>query len=227
MVYLIELEENETKDLFVKVLQKLPIIKQKELLRYHDIADTRRSLVGYCQMQLTLADMTGIPLSNIILSKKQFGKPYAKDIEHIDFSISHSQNRTVTVATSKGRIGIDIEFNRPIVFRKVCSFFTIQEQSLIGFPSDISAEKFYKLWTLKESYLKYEGKGFHIPITDIEFQSIDDLVRYYSRQNQQLYFNHVDIGNDYTASLCTDFQIDSITVKHIKESLLYENYINT
>ena len=71
MVYLIELEENETKDLFVKVLQKLPIIKQKELLRYHDIADTRRSLVGYCQTQLTIADMTGLPLSNIIFSKKQ------------------------------------------------------------------------------------------------------------------------------------------------------------
>jgi len=44
VVYLIEIEENGTKDLFVEVLQKLPIIKQKELLRYRDIADTRSFL---------------------------------------------------------------------------------------------------------------------------------------------------------------------------------------
>lgn len=88
------------------------------------------------------------------------GKPYlvGKDAY---FSISHS-TQWVALAVSDTEIGADIQVISPIRSSVLRRCFTNEEQEWIG--SD--AERFTRLWTQKEAYAKYTGRGITAPLPD-------------------------------------------------------------
>jgi 4'-phosphopantetheinyl transferase len=96
-------------------------------------------------------------------------KPFLKENVGIHFSISHTRGLSACVL-SKFCVGLDVEKiradYRPAVAKKV---YTNSEIQRIDTPKD-----FYKLWTLKESYIKAIGLGFRFNPKYIEFD-LDDL----------------------------------------------------
>lgn len=98
------------------------------------------------------------------------GKPYLKN-SSINFNISHCNNIVVVIISNKN-VGIDIEdikeFKKSII-RKV-----LTNNELIDLLSaNNKKEYFFKLWTLKESFLKAIGTGLSYGMQNIEF-SIKD-----------------------------------------------------
>lgn len=98
------------------------------------------------------------------------GKPYLKN-SSINFNISHCNNIVVVIISNKN-VGIDIEdikeFKKSII-RKV-----LTNNELIDLLSaNNKNEYFFKLWTLKESFLKAIGTGLSYGMQNIEF-SIKD-----------------------------------------------------
>lgn len=91
------------------------------------------------------------------------GKPYVANDENFHFSVSHT-GMFVAVGYAKEEIGIDIEqVNRPLDRKSIAaSVFTQEEQRYIfSAPEEqVRLLRFAKLWTAKESYLKYLGRGF-------------------------------------------------------------------
>jgi len=85
--------------------------------------------------------------------RSEYGKPYFKDSD-IFFSYSHCKN-AVACAVSKSEIGVDIELIRevkPAVIKRVCCE---NELKIIK-----NAEDFIKIWTMKEAFAKFTGRGF-------------------------------------------------------------------
>ena len=79
------------------------------------------------------------------------GKPYLKS-ERIFFSVSHTQNR-LFIAFSSENVGIDAEYEeRNSNFLPVLKKFSAEEKNLIR-----SERDFLRLWTKKESVVKYLG----------------------------------------------------------------------
>ncbi len=78
------------------------------------------------------------------------GKPYT---EVSPISISHS-GEFVLVGIHNGDIGVDIEIIKPFDERLITRYFTKDEQDFIKCDAD-----FFKIWTIKEAYLKLLGIG--------------------------------------------------------------------
>lgn len=101
------------------------------------------------------------------IKEGEYGKPSFEDIP-LHFSLSHSGN-TVACAVSDANIGLDVEENlkhRPQVAER---FFTEAEQGRLSDASDKGCE-FARIWTAKESALKFIGKGLHMPLLDVHTQ---------------------------------------------------------
>lgn len=117
--------------------------------------------------------------------RDEMGKPYLKD-SALHFNVSHS-GEYLAVAVSESPVGIDIQETKMIrdgMYRKVVR---PQENALIG---DDRQKDFLRLWTLKESFVKAEGKGLRISMKDYYFEKAND--RYfvnYGGQNRGWMFN--------------------------------------
>ena len=97
--------------------------------------------------------------------KDEYGKPYIENHE-VEFNVSHS-GEYLAIAVSEFPVGVDIQEPKNIkdgMFRKVVQE---EETELIG---DNRQKDFLRLWTLKESFVKAEGKGLRISLKDYYFQ---------------------------------------------------------
>ena len=128
------------------------------------------------------------------------GKPYIENGIH--FNISHS-GEYVVIAIDNNIVGIDIEKREDRqVDKLIKKVFTNEEQNYIAKQED-KIGVFYKLWTLKESYMKYTGKGLSISPDKIEFCIKDNDIKLKDDiKDLSFYVNETHI-NGYTISLCT------------------------
>lgn len=98
------------------------------------------------------------------------GKPYLEN-SNINFNISHC-NDVVVVVISDKNIGVDIEdiksFNK-FVAKKILT----DNEKIDLLSSNNRNEYFFKLWTLKESFLKAIGTGLSYGMKNIEFKIKD------------------------------------------------------
>lgn len=103
-----------------------------------------------------------------LLQKGDYGKPYLKGYEALQFNLSHCEGY-LAIALSEKPIGIDIEKIRSVkegVMKKV-----LTEKEFSSAIKDKEPMKaFCSYWTLKESYLKYRGEGFHFNPKMVEFE---------------------------------------------------------
>lgn len=87
----------------------------------------------------------------------EYGKPYLKDLSGVHFNISHSGNMAMCVLHEKP-VGADIELVRPPrpgLEQKIMS----ESERQVFSRCDDKVKFFYRVWTLKESYMKYTGCG--------------------------------------------------------------------
>ena len=105
----------------------------------------------------------GLVPEEIVTDKHEDGKPYIKGHEDFFYNLSHSGEMAV-IAYGDEPVGVDVERVRykrtdEEVARR---FFTENEVEYIlagGAYDEAAAERFFRVWTRKESYLKLMGYG--------------------------------------------------------------------
>ena len=94
------------------------------------------------------------------------GKPEA---EGVFFNLSHSGQWAVC-AIGDGPVGCDVEEIASVREGIAERFFTENEvQYLAQFEGERRNEEFFRLWTLKESYMKMTGEGMSLGLDRFEF----------------------------------------------------------
>jgi hypothetical protein len=109
-----------------------------------------------------------------LIRRGEYGKPYfTGTLADISFSLSHS-GRYIAVLYAdlrQGEVGLDIEDvgrgmdggarNRdPVRLMKIAErFFTREETEWVRESPEDLPDRFFKIWTGKESYIKYTGRG--------------------------------------------------------------------
>lgn len=122
-----------------------------------DICICPESLLKYTIKEITGKSLIKKDIS-IAYEYNEFGKPYLKS-NNLFFNISHS-SEWIAVVCDLAEVGIDIERIRPAEPRMICRLFSDEEIGYIN--SGLCSERhrrFTKLWTIKESYVKYIGTG--------------------------------------------------------------------
>jgi len=128
-------------------------------------ADRRRESSAEGRRILSLLDeqIMGKTISDQFFSYEPGGRPYFTD-HHADFSISHSRNMAAvaffpSLERTPCRIGCDIQYVDP---HKSCveisrRFFHASEQAYIEQEGEERIRNFYRIWVLKEAWLKLHG----------------------------------------------------------------------
>ncbi|MBQ3791608.1 MAG: 4'-phosphopantetheinyl transferase superfamily protein, partial [Clostridia bacterium] len=145
------------------LLAFLPAERSSRILRMKDPETKRQSAAAWTLLRYAL-QVSGFPgcLESVIADEN--GKPYFKDSPSLRFNLSHS-DRWALCGISSFEIGVDVEKNRENTLRLARRYFSEEENRYLdSLPESEKESGFTRLWTLKESYLKADGRGLSYPI---------------------------------------------------------------
>ena len=93
------------------------------------------------------------------------GKPFLADIP-LSFSLSHS-GEWVVCALADREVGCDVERVRPVRTAVAGRYFRPEEAATIAAAPtpDERYDRFFRYWTLKESFVKALGSGLRLPLS--------------------------------------------------------------
>jgi 4'-phosphopantetheinyl transferase len=153
--------------------------EQARAARFKFERDRRRYAVGRGALRGILATYAGCQPGEIRFAYGPHGKPMLADstaAEGLEFNASGSEELAVCAVTVGKSIGVDIEFCRPIEdnsFLDQC-LTTAERKALYDLEPVPKLTAFYRLWTLKEAFLKATGEGLSRPMTSVEFDLTSD-----------------------------------------------------
>lgn len=154
--------------------------EKERISRFFFQDDAKSSLIGRLMLRKFVHLSTSIPYEEIKLGRDGHGKPYLMGVGETasSFNVSHQGDFVVLAGNTKHNIGIDImkiepppDKNIPEFFRLMNRQFSEHEWKTIhSFTSEMEQIAcFYRIWCLKESYVKNTGFGITVPLQEISF----------------------------------------------------------
>ena len=138
--------------------------KRKEKIRRYMYPKDRKQSLGAGLLLNKVLPSHGV-LSNDI-EYEENGKP---KIQGIYFNLSHS-GEMVICAVSEKPVGCDVEKIKEANLKVADRFFSENEvEYLKTFDEKSRASEFFRLWTMKESYMKMTGEGMRLALDQFEF----------------------------------------------------------
>jgi 4'-phosphopantetheinyl transferase len=157
---------------------------QEKMYQYRNRDDRLRCLAGGLLTERILKGR------EIRFTKR--GKPFIPEGPH--FNLSHSGNFTCMAVSPDSPVGIDIEFLRDEDFPALARIaFHPEERNF--FLQKPDAERFFMIWTLKESYIKMLGLGFSLEPRSFSILSLSG--------SEPVSYQNLHAINGYSLSLCT------------------------
>jgi 4'-phosphopantetheinyl transferase len=148
----------------------------------------------------------GIKPADIQIIRGENGKPSIAGYPDFYFNISHSGEQVV-MAYGNAPVGVDVERLRDKESHIAKRCFTEDEFSYISKTEDKHGERFFKIWTMKESYLKLTGQGISVPLNSF-YVNPDELAAY-KKDSEESYkrlpvrFEFADLDG-YVLCICAD-----------------------
>jgi 4'-phosphopantetheinyl transferase len=165
VVYVASIRPSESAD---RLPMHLTADEQADAARYHFDDDRRRFAVGRSLVRELVGSYLGIPPGEVALTRTPFGKPQlAASTPRVHFNVSHSGDLVVAAFAAEA-VGVDIERIRASLdldaMADVC--FSGPERAVIFGRPDGQAERFFRFWACKEAWIKADGRGLSLPLTD-------------------------------------------------------------
>ena len=121
---------------------------------------------------------------SIEIKKHEHGKPYIYGADNWHFNISHTDGM-VGIAISDEPVGIDVERIRDADLRIAKRFFTVSENYYIE-NTACKDKRFFEIWTKKEAYLKYTGKGLSLSLKAFDVFSLPCAVESFEKDGYMI-----------------------------------------
>lgn len=131
-----------------------------------------QSLAGKCLLLHGLEKRMNKRISedDIMMEKLEHGKPYLVNHRDIEFNISHSGDFAIC-SISMHSTGVDIENTD----RKNTDILPLKKTFTCKEREKYNLEDFFRIWVMKESYLKMKGTGLSYDMTKLETDEINDV----------------------------------------------------
>jgi len=190
--------------LFLELLNKVNSSKKDRISRFLRRQDAQACLFADLLTRSMLIDRSGLSNSEISFSASAFGKPQFNNPLPVHFNVSHSGD-WVVCAIDTQEVGIDIEQMTEIDLSISKDFFSDAEFTAI-IESDDPGSKFFEYWTLKESYIKYTGKGLSERLDSFRINLRQDgeiTVETNGSVVEGVWFRQYEIEDGYKMALCS------------------------
>lgn len=185
-----------------ELMDGLPEIRKQKILKCKQPEARKQSLGAGLLLRYLLKEQ------RLRDSEITFGSNGKPEMEGICFNLSHSQNMVICAVGEKS-VGCDIEqiFKAP---EKVASrFFSKSEiRYLNGVSVENRNQEFYRLWTMKESYIKMTGEGMRLPLDRFEVNFEESIPIYREGEKQNCFVKEYQLSQrgqlPYHISVCAE-----------------------
>jgi len=168
--------------------------KQK-IYKYVNKVDQLRSLGSIIlQKEYISSFYNNLSFEDIHICYTDNGKPYYEDLK---YNISHDDDIVIIVYSNNldDDIGVDVMKCKNVDIDKFLNCFTSFEKMYL------SNETFFKYWCAKEAFLKAIGKGLLIDLNLVEFNIINNTIKY---ENNIYYVEFIKIPEYICAYVVID-----------------------
>jgi len=157
----------------------------QEWLRYRVEKKRHEHLAARALVRTVLSQYAPIPPEAWRFVRSPTGKPaidwaqvktrlsnIPSEAADLEFNLSHTDGMILCAVTRGAAVGVDVEDAcRPVEFLPLARrFFAPAEIALLeNLPPDQVPHTFYRLWTLKEAYLKAQGAGLTTALESFSF----------------------------------------------------------
>ncbi len=180
------------------LMEHLGAERREKTLRLLQPEDRKLSL-GAGMLQREILSRHGKDVRDIYLGEN--GKPL---IEDFCFNLSHTTGRVV-FALSDREVGCDIEKVKTALLDVAERFFCPAERRYLdGFSTGEEQNRaFFRLWTMKESYMKMTGEGMSLPLDCFEIRLGDgaEVCVFRKGKREDCFVREYDMG-EYQIAVC-------------------------
>ncbi len=169
--------------------------RKKKILRYMR-TDSRKQGLGAGLLLNQVLRQYGFHMEDITYGAH--GKP---EVKGLFFNLSHSHDY-ILCAVSDHPVGCDIEKIGLLRPKLANRYFTDYEVDYLNQYGDIEKEDaFYRIWTMKESYVKMMGEGIQLGLKRCEFQIGDSVCVYLDGKQSDCHIKEYRLEG-YKVSVC-------------------------
>ena len=148
--------------------------------RFAFARDRRRFAVARAALRLLLGAHQQTPPAEIALTFGPHGKPTPLSDARglvVYFNVAHSDGLALIAMSRNREVGIDVERIRPMpgLDEFIAQHLAPAERRALACAAPAhSLATFYRLWTLKEAYVKADGIGLRVPLNDVDVSSVGE-----------------------------------------------------
>ena len=188
---------------FFAAYAAVPAARREKVDRLRAPSAKRLSLCAGALLADALRER-GVREADMELSEGAYGKPYLPRRPDVQFSLSHSAGRAMCV-TADRPVGCDIQWTAPRDLRIARRFFSEEECRAIfaGETEEARQALFFRIWALKESFLKCIGLGLALPMNVFSIVPEGDRIVLRQSYDSGCYrFLEPDAGAGYVSACC-------------------------
>lgn len=228
-IYIADTTALSDEELFWKYMDQVDETRRKKVFQCRREEDRKRSLLAGYLIQKGMKERmqrrdgqapvtVPLPLSYAFAAD---GKPCILNEPDIHFSLSHS-GKYVTAVFDEAETGIDIQYHRELKTDVAKRFFSEEDRKLSGvFGENGNEQYFYRLWTIKEAYMKLTGEGLRqgLDSTIIVPDETDKTIgRIRKREGEQgaWYRLYDTLIEKYSLAVCSFSQISDTEIKEVR-----------
>ena len=192
------------KHVFEELLPYISVDEQERIKRFRRYEDALRGLTSKMLLRFIIASLLGKQNQDIHFDKNAYGKPFLSGTSDFYFNLSHSGD-WVVCGVDNMPVGIDVENIHDVDLNLSKRFFSEDEHNyLLTLDSNRRRETFFEFWTLKESYIKADGRGLSIPLNSFSFSFEGRNINFKTSNNlRECYFKRYEIDSSYKLAVCS------------------------
>jgi 4'-phosphopantetheinyl transferase len=139
--------------------------------RFHRPIHRDRWIAARAGLRELLSQHLGVGPGSLAFATEAHGRPVLAGPggEGLSFNLSHSEGVGALAISASTRVGVDIEFIRPISDQDIAwALSPAERQEMDAFGLDQRGGAFFRYWTLKEAIMKGTGLGSLLPLHDFD-----------------------------------------------------------
>jgi 4'-phosphopantetheinyl transferase len=203
-VYIADISALKETPVFERFLGQVPEYRQKKAMSFKFPKGKMQSLGVGLLLQMACRD-AGFEGADNHIAYGENGKPYLADFPEVHFNLSHSGERVMCVI-SPFEVGCDVEIIKGDRGKLAERFFKPEESAWIKHfeTLETQSEAFYRLWTLKECYMKVTGRGLSLmpDMFALHMDELENVTLFHEGKRPEYSFREIDLHDGYRYAYC-------------------------
>ena len=203
-IYIADISVLKDSSAFENLLKRVPDYRQKKAMSFKFPKGKMQSLGVGLLLHLACVE-AGFEGADEHVAYGENGKPYLVDFPDVHFNLSHSGERVMCVL-SPFDVGCDVETIKGDRGRLAERFFMPEESAWIKHFETLEkqSDAFYRLWTLKECYMKVTGRGMSL-MPDKFSLNVDEngnISLFHEGNRMEYAFREINLHDGYRYAYC-------------------------